>query len=71
MLGAILVLAGRQAKKTTTPAHRDLRLMLAKSDFDRYLDILLRTGRGSVQSQAIQLKRVAHLKLLRSRMEIS
>lgn len=45
--------------------NRDSRKMLAKSDLERYLDILLR-ARGSSEYEPIRKKRLADIEALRA-----
>lgn len=55
MIGTILVAQG---------LNRDARLQLAKSDLERYIDILLR-ARGAYDFEVIRKKRLAELEALR------
>jgi hypothetical protein len=49
---------------------RDPRLMLAKSNLDRYMDILVRT-RGSSKYDDICLSRLADLQALRDKITVA
>lgn len=66
MIGSILAAQEVQAQGPV----RDPRLMLAKSDFDRYLDALIKAGGGN-DFRALQDQRVAELEELRARIKVT
>lgn len=70
MLGEVLVVVSEQETDLPRPRRRDVRLMLAKSDFDRYLDILDRAD-GDERFKAAKSERTARLKELRPRIKIA
>ena len=55
--------------KPSNEATRDPRLMLAKSNLDRYIDILVRT-RGSSEFDGIRQSRLADLQALWDRITV-
>ena len=65
MIGTVLA----AQVKPSSSADRDARLMLAKSDFDRYLDTLIR-AQGTADYETIQRHRVADLEKLREQITV-
>ena len=65
MIGKILA-----AQTNNNAESRDARLMLAKSDFDRYIDSLAR-ARGAGEFEIIQQQRLAELQELRKTITVA
>ena len=68
MLGTVLASHTSHIVDSSSSA-RDPRLMLAKSNLDRYLDILAR-AQGSAAFNTLRLERLAELNAIRSGIKI-